>query len=132
MDGPDQRDREGRPSPAEAAAQKGAGQRAGQHAPEGEGGQDVDEDVERVIAADVQAVERVVDGQGQAHEGPAPGGSELRRGRHGLPRRPERLDVRVLGDAGEVVENEGDGQAARVDGGIDRHEDDHGERRAPA
>ena len=50
MDGPDEGHREGRPPSPEAAAQERAAQRARHDAPQGQGGQDVDEDVEGVVA----------------------------------------------------------------------------------
>jgi hypothetical protein len=86
----------------------------------------VDRQVERVIAADVKAAERVIDGKRQV-------GQRTARER-GIGRRTERAapvppgcDLRILDDCSEVVENERRIECSRVDDA--REEDD--EQRAP-
>ena len=104
----------------------GPGQRPPQYAEQDETRGDVDEQVKRVVAADVLPGDGVVDREGERGDGPAGERRILRRpGR--LPHRPEPADVRVRLNGLDVVKDERPAEAVVVGGR--RHDRQNGGNR---
>ena len=106
-----------------AGAQRLAFQGAAHDAEEQQAGQEVDGEVEGMVAPNVQPAEGIVDRQGELHE-------RASGMRHYLPRGPEMADLRVVEDAGLVVEDEAPGEAVEVCG--EPQADQQQWQRAPA
>ena len=73
-------------------------QRSPQDAEERQGGEDVDRQVDGMIAPGIQPAEGVVDGEGEVQQRPAADRLAVARRGERLPDRPEMADRRVLND----------------------------------
>ena len=125
---PDERDgeRQRRRGVAEPRAQTIRRQRPADDAEEREPGRQVDQQVQRVIAGDVEPAKRMVEGEREVEDGTA---RRPRSRRRVQPlRRPERADARIVRDAREIVEDEGSAEAVRVGEDAGRDEIDGQQR----
>ncbi|MBI2150199.1 MAG: hypothetical protein HYU27_06295 [Acidobacteria bacterium] len=78
-----------------------------------QGIQDMDEQIENVIAPHLEFTDRIIQGKRQRYDRPPRNRRLIRRGKR-IPYRPELPDVGVVADGIEVIEDEGRAVGVRV------------------